>query len=155
MKIYWLITLLLAIIVLSTTSLAVSEAASFENLMAQYPVCKMPDAHLDTEDGKPEHPFFRENDLTPYKIENGFAYYTLDTSYLGIPMVELMIPASTWDVRVVTFDASLEEVQQQLKQALGSDFQPGEASQMGEQPELIADPKHPSRSLFVCTSLMM
>lgn len=151
---YLIILLLAAVTLFATSALFADEAASFEALMAQFPKCEMPGAHLETNDGKPEHPFFRENNLTPYKIENDFAYYSLATSYFGIPVVELVIPASTWRVHVVTFDAPLEKVQKQLKQALGSDFQPSEQSERGERPELVVDPKNPSRSMFVCTSPM-
>jgi hypothetical protein len=143
-------TLVVAAASLLAVPLFAGEANPFEVLMQQYPRCQMSGVYLDTKTNEVAHPYFRENRLTPYKIEKGFAYYSLSTSYFGIPVVELMIPASTWGVRAVTFALPLGEAQKQLNRGLGSDFQPNEKSENGERPELIADPKNRSRSVFVC-----
>ena len=125
---------------------------AFERLMRLYPQCKMPNAYLDQKLNEPSHSFFSENNLSPYKVKDGFAYYHLNTSYLDIPVVEIMIPASTWNVRSVTFDLPLSDARARLKSRLGLDFKASDNSLNGKVPELIAAPKNPKQSILVCTS---
>ena len=127
-------------------------ASSFNELMRFYQKCEMPHAYFNQEKNEVGHPFFKENNLTPYKVEHGFAYYHLETTYFGIPVVEIMIPASTWSVFAVTFDVPLGEARRRVKEALGSAFEHEDKSGEGMLPNLIADPKNERRSLFVCTS---
>lgn len=147
------VTVLVLAITLSVgVPISAEEPNAFETLMSRYHQCRMPGAYFDQNTNEAVHPFFHENSLIPYKIENGFAYYRLEASYFGIPVVEIMIPASTWDVRSVTFDIPLSEAQERLEIVLGSNFTPSDKSENGEAPELIEDPKDEKRSIFVCTS---
>lgn len=143
-------TLVIAAVLLLPSAVLAGAENSFEALMQKFPQCQLSGVYLDTKTNQVAHPYFRENRLTPYKIEKGFAYYSLNTSYFGIPVVEFMIPASTWSLHVVKFNMSLGEAQMHLMRVLGSDFQPSEKSANRERPELIADPKNPSHSFFIC-----
>jgi hypothetical protein len=127
-----------------------AEQNSFERAMAGYLKCQTPGLYFDAENGMPQHEYFRDGGLKPYKVEDDFAYYRISAKYYGLPVVEVMIPAGTWGVRAITFDAPLQKARIALKKAAGLEFRPNERSEDGEVPELITDPEHRFRSILIC-----
>jgi len=140
----------------SSTSAANAGADLFREMLENFPECQIDGVYIAQWEGinQPQHKFFKENNLSPYKIGDDFAYYRLDVDYYGLPVVEMMIPAGTWAVYTITFALPLEKVQQRLQSLFGSDFRPSQASQSGRQPELIADPENDQQSIWLCTSAL-
>lgn len=124
--------------------------ASLEKLLPDLHRCKSGDFYLDPVTHEPRSDYLRMR--TPYKIENGFAYYRVETTFHGLLVVDLMVPASTWGVLAVTFDAPLSKARAALKRKLGSEFRSVEDHDAGKAPLLIEDRTHKGRTVLVCTN---
>jgi hypothetical protein len=136
----------------ATSGVASSGAAKneFETMLDGFPTCQLKDVYIEEKD--PKHPFFSRHNLSPYKIKEGFAYFRLTgITYYGLPVTEIMIPASTWGVIAITFDAPLPKAQAHFLKVFGSEFRNSEESENGTAPELQEDLDVPGRSILVCT----
>lgn len=125
-------------------------AAGLEQMLPNFPRCETGQFFLDPVSQEPKSEYLRT--LSPYKIEKGFAHYRLKATYHGLPVAELMVPASTWGVFALTFDMPLPKARAQLKAKLGSEFSSMAAHDAGKAPLLHEDRSNKLRSVLVCTS---
>jgi hypothetical protein len=138
----------------ATSGVASSGAAKneFETMLDGFPICQLKDVYIPLDEKDPKHPFFSRHNLSPYKIKEGFAYFRLtEITYYGLPVTEIMIPASTWGVMAITFDAPLPKARAHFLKVFGSEFRSTELSENGTAPELQEDLDVPGRSILACT----
>jgi hypothetical protein len=125
-------------------------AAGLEKMLPNLPRCETGQFFLDPASHEPKSEYLRT--ITPYKIEKGFAYYRLKATYYGLPVTEIMVPASTWGIFALTFDAPLPTARAQLKAKLASEFRSMAEHDAGKAPLLHEDRANKQRSVLVCTS---
>lgn len=114
--------------------------------------CSTPDFYFDQSTGDTPHSELRASGLKPWKVDDQFAWYRLKGTYLGLPVSELLIPASTWYLVSVTFDVPLARARAHVKRRVGSEFRSGARSEQGEVPELHELRGDASRSALTCNS---
>jgi hypothetical protein len=123
-----------------------------EKMLQGFLLCTTPDFYFDQWTGDTPHPELRASGLKPYKVDDQFAWYRLRATYLGLPVSELLIPASTWYVVSITFDVPLARARAHLKRRVGSEFRSGQRSEQGEVPALHQLHGDASRSALTCES---
>lgn len=125
----------------------------FETMLDGFLTCQSKDIYIPYGEKEPKHPYFSRHHLSPYKTENGFAYFRLKgVTYYGLSVTEIMIPASTWGVLAISFNASLSKARAHFRKVIGSEFRGNEQSENGEVPELQEDLDIPGQSILVCTN---
>lgn len=142
---------ILLLISLLLSSLKAHAGNELEEMLDGFTRCVTTNVFLDPATGQVPHAYFY--DRVPYKIESGFAYYKIEATYFGLPVGEIMIPASTWGVLALTFDMPIRKARPILKKELGYEFRRNKASAKGAAPELHADQANSGRSVLVCTNL--
>lgn len=138
-----------ALLLLFSVSNCMAETG-LERMFAGFETCAFTGVYIDNGDIKPEYLKSRK----PYKEENGFAWFRVADTMYGIPVVEVMIPSSTWSLHGIVFDVPLEQARAVLQKRFGRDFtqksaEPEESEERFAQ--LIADRKNSARSVWVCT----
>lgn len=124
----------------------------FEEMLEGFAYCKFKDLYLDLRTQEPVHRYFSERNLKPYKIQKGFAYFKVNEKFYGLPVIELMIPASTFDIHALWIDLPIEIARDKMNVFFGGEFRPNKLSDDGERPYLIADPSKPTKSVFTCNT---
>ncbi|MGY3870284.1 hypothetical protein ACW5W4_12210 [Aeromonas crassostreae] len=121
----------------------------FERLWEGVAECEFDGLSLDADTLKPGHPDLAG--FTPYKVNNGFAWYRTRTQLGELPISGFLIPTSTFEVHALFIDAPIANTRQLLLERYGDDFSDEARHQAGEAPLLLRDPNNPKRSILDCT----
>jgi len=113
--------------------------------------CDLGDLHIDEYDGQTRHPYLSRIADKRCDSDETLASYCINEQYHGLAVRKIAVPKTTFPVFALYFDADLTTARAALKRALGAEFRPSEASELGTKPELIKDPADPHRSVLICT----
>ena len=89
--------------------------SDFETMLSGFPACDFEDIYVSPGANIPKHGYFAERNLKPDRIEGGLAFFSLNESYHGLTVLEMIIPASSWSFYALQFQESVTEVKKRLK----------------------------------------
>ncbi len=124
-------------------------AVSLEQAVSGFRNCSFKAFFYAPWDKQPEHPYFSERNLKPYKEENGLYFFKVNDVLFGLPVAEIVVPG-TWDYHGIVFDVPLKKARATFKQRFGSPFAPSKKSKFGEAPELGIVTDNSKQSVLFC-----
>ena len=89
--------------------------SDFEKMLSGFPACDFEDIYISPGANILKHSYFAERNLKPDRIEGGLAFFSLNESYYGLTVLEMIIPASSWSFYALQFQESVTEVKKRLK----------------------------------------
>jgi len=141
-----IIRLVLILLLIATEATA---ETGLEKMFKGFETCNVKNVYIDHK-GNIIPEYLRNK--KPYKTKSSFAYFHVNDTMYGMPVVEVEIPMSTWSAFAITFDVPISKARKILRKRFNSDFRSGKRSEAGEAPELVADRSNSKRTLWICTS---
>ena len=127
--------------------------SDFEKMLSGFPTCDFEGVSIAPGDHVSTHSYFAERNLRPDRIEGQLAFFSLNESYHGLTVREMIIPASTWVSYSIHFQESVTEVKERLKDLFYLGFYSSsetDALAFVTRPVLHEDPDDPRRSFLFC-----
>ncbi len=129
--------------------------SDFEKMLSGFPTCDFEGVSIAPGDHVSTHSYFAERNLRPDRIEGQLAFFSINESYHGLTVREMIIPASTWVFYSIHFQASVTEVKERLKDVFYLGFYSSSEAETLEyvsRPVLAEDSNDPRRSVLWCSS---
>jgi hypothetical protein len=143
---------LLTIFFLAPISCMAKKESDFEKMLAGFDVCFFKDVYLEYTN-EPKHEYFKKHGLKPYKIEDSMAYYHLKETFYGLPVSELIVPAS-FDIHAITIDLKIDKVIPVLNKHFPNGYYTDPTQDDGEKPVLYKSLSDPEKTTLTCTTRM-
>ena len=129
--------------------------SDFEKMLSGFPTCDFEDVYIEIDGSIPRHSYFAERNLRPDRIQGGHAFFSLNESYHGLTVREMIIAvsSSTPLFYYIQFQASVTEVKERLKDMFYLEFYSSLETDRLEfigRPILYEDPDDPRRSFLFC-----
>lgn len=126
-----------------------SNNLGLEEIFKNFNICDFPKISYDISNKETTHPYFKQKNITPYKVEQSLAHYSVDDSLFGIHVSHLVLPV-TWNFVSITFDLPIDEVRPKLSTVFGEGFEATSESDAGHKPFLVTSKDDPSKTIFYC-----
>lgn|GEM_PF-4104719 len=120
-----------------------------EELFSNFNTCDHPKIGYDISTEEANHPYFKERNIKPYKVEQSLAFYVIDDYLFKMHVSELILPV-TWSLTSITFDSPIDEVRPKLNKIFGDGFEAANESEAGYKPKLLQSRDSPSKTVLYC-----
>ena len=131
-----------------------NEYSSFERMLSGFSKCEFNGVYVDIFTKMPVNEYFIRNELKPYKIVDGFAYFHLSEKFHGLPVYEISIPSSTFDVHAIYINAPIAEVKEVLEKVFYSGFSLGKEDDAGMRPVMMSVNGNANKTVVFCSPKM-
>ncbi len=108
---------LLFVLFFLPVSCTTNKESDFEKMLAEFSECKFENLYVDFKTHEPQNQYFIDRKMTPYKVENGAAYFNINERIYGLPVSQIIISAG-YSIVAVVFDAPLDVVEKQIQSHL-------------------------------------
>ncbi|MES2675305.1 MAG: hypothetical protein V4660_13775 [Pseudomonadota bacterium] len=143
---------LLLIFFLLPISCMAKKESDFEKMLAGFPQCIFENVYVDYGTQEPQHKYFKDRKMKPYKVENGAAYFNVDEHFHGLHVTQTFISAG-YDVVAIIFDEPISSVEIKLKSFLRHGYNgnwPAGGEVLLPSPSLKADKTSPNHTILFC-----
>lgn len=125
-------------------------STTFEEMLSGFDRCQFKDVYIDLITKKPVHSYFLERRLDPCEIKEDMAYFCLNERFYRLPIYKLMVPAGTFDIHAIYIGLPINESRNIIRKKFATEYRKSRLSDIGEEPELLADPDDSSKSILMC-----